>query len=95
MSSQYLKTSAPAEDEISQGNADILVDDLTMSLRRIIVPEDSHGADDGDTGGVGGNKDNALLVVRAFVARVAFAHDDVQPGARVTRAADPPGQAAH
>lgn len=89
---RYLETSAPTEDEIAQRNTDVLVDDLTVSPGRVIVPKDFHGTDDSDTGGIRGDKDNTLLVVRAFVIRVALPHNDVQLGARVTGAADPPVQ---
>lgn len=88
----YLKAFAPSENEIAHGDANILIDDLTMPFRRIIVPKHAHGSNDLDTGGIRRHDDDALLVVGAFVARIALAHDKVQFRAWVSRTADPPSR---
>lgn len=85
-----LETTTPAADEVADRHADVLVQNLAVSLGRIIVSKHLHRSDDAHTGRVGGNDDDALLLVRVRVRRVALAHDEVKARSGVAGATDPP-----
>ena len=51
---------------------------------------DTEHAVNGDAGGIGGNEDDALLLVGVGVVRVRLAHGNVDLAARVTSTRGPP-----
>ena len=55
-----------------------------MSFGSIIVAEDTHMTNNGDSGGIGRNKYDGLLLVRARVVWVVLTHDEVDCTAWVT-----------
>lgn len=61
-----------------------------MTLGRVVVPKDVHGADYFETGGVGGDDDDGLLEVAGGVGRVGFPDNEVECAADVGRSGDPP-----
>lgn len=58
-----LKALTPPIDEVLHGYTNVLVNNLTMALGRVIIPEDTHRANDLQTDCISGHDDNALLVV--------------------------------
>lgn len=86
----YLEAFAPAQDKIAHRHANVLVYDFTVSLRRIIVPKDAHGAHNLDTRGIGRYNDYALLTVLVGVVGVTLAKNQVQGTARIASTADVP-----
>jgi len=86
----HLEAFAPPQNQVAQRNANILVENLAMSLWSIVVSENLHGADDSYTWGVSGDQDHALLVVNVGVVRIALAHDDVNLCPRVSSPTNPP-----
>ncbi len=85
-----LETPAPSEHQVAQGNTDVLVDDLAVAFRRIVIAKHLHGTDDFDTGCVGGDEDDTLLLVRIAVVGIRLAHNNVNGATRITGARDPP-----
>ena len=86
----YLKTFTPPQDQVAQRNANILVENLTMSLRSVIVPKNPHRSDDSHTWGVSRDKDHTLLLVDIGVVRITLAHNDVDFRPWVSGSANPP-----
>ena len=58
-----LKALAPAQDQVAQGYADVVVDNFAVTLWSIVVTEHAHGADDLYARRVGRNDDDTLLAV--------------------------------
>lgn len=85
-----LETTALAQDDVFHRHADVLEEDVTVTVRGIIVAKDTEHAVNGDAGGVGGNEDDALLLVGAGVVLVRLAHGNVDLAARVTGTRGPP-----
>jgi len=65
-----LKASAFSEHNAVQGDADVLEDDVTVTVRRIIISKYTEHTMNRDTGCVGWNQHNRLLLVHALVVRV-------------------------
>ena len=86
----YLEALAPAQNQVAQRYANVVVDDLAMSLRCIVVSEYLHRADDFHAWRVGRYDDDALLAVAVRVIRIALAKDEVHCAARVASTGDPP-----
>ena len=86
----HLKTFTPPQDQVTQWDANVLVENLAMTLRSIIIPENPHRPDDGHARGIGGDEDYTLLLVNVGVVRITLAHDDVDSRPRVSSSADPP-----
>ena len=87
----YFESFPPTQNKVVQGNADIFIDDLAVSLRCVIIPEDMHGANDLDARSVSRDDDYALLLVTALVAWITFSHDQVHFSPWVASPTDPPG----
>lgn len=85
-----LETTAFAEDEVVNGYANILERDVTMAVRSVIIPKNTEGTVDGDTGGIGRNEHDRLLLVRVLVCGIGLSHGDVDLAARVGSAGRPP-----
>lgn len=85
-----LESSTPSEHQIAQGNADIVVDYLRVAFRGIVETQDVHVSDDLHTRRIGGDDDDALLVVRACVVGVTLAHDKMHFRPRVPSSTDEP-----
>lgn len=86
----YLKAPTPSKDKVSERNPDILVDNLAMTLRCIVVTEDSHRADYLNARCVCGNYDHALLVISICVVGVTLSHDQVKFCPGISCSTDPP-----
>ena len=86
----YLETLAPVPDEIAQRDADVLVDNLAMTLRSIVVTEDLHRTNNLHAGCIGRNNDDTLLPIAVGVVRVTLAEHKVKRTSGIAGAADPP-----
>jgi hypothetical protein len=86
----YLEAPSPAEDKIAKRYANILINDFTMTLWRIIITEDLHGTHNLDTWCVCRNNNDALLCVCIGVVRVVLAKNQVELTAGIASAANPP-----
>ena len=84
------KTSAPTENDAIERNADIVVNDFAVTFWSVIITEHRHRANDFDTRSICGYENNTLLIVMAFVVRVALAHHEMDLCSWVSCAADPP-----
>lgn len=69
-----------------QGHADVLEEDVTVTVRGVIIAKDAKHAVDGDSRGVCWDEDDTLLLVGAGVVGVCLAHCDVDLAARITGA---------
>ena len=88
----HLEPFTPTQDKVAQGHANIVVNDLTVTLRCIVVAEHLHRPDHLDSGGVCRDEHDTLLAVLVRVVRVALTQDQVQSAARVAGAADVPAK---
>jgi hypothetical protein len=87
-----LKTTTPTKNKVAEGHTHIVINDLTVTLGGVVVPEHLHGSNDVDSGGVGGDENDTLLVVLVFVVRVALAQHKVDCATRIASTADPPAR---
>jgi hypothetical protein len=71
---------------VIQGHADVLEEDVTVTVRGVIIAKDAKHAVDGDSRGVCWDEDDTLLLVGAGVVGVCLAHCDVDLAARITGA---------
>ena len=82
-----LEAPAAAEDDIALRHPHIMEADVHMAMRRVVVAEDAHGADDLDARGVQGHENLRLAVVPRR-AGVGHHHDDHDLATRVAGAGD-------
>src|SRR5690606_20129044 len=82
------ETGAFFSEQVLDGDADVVVDDLTVTVL-VVTAEDRDVADYGDAGGVDGDEDHGLLAVW-WGAGVGLAHDDQNRAPRVGGTAGPP-----
>lgn len=86
----HLKALAPAEhDTVLLLEPNVVVQDLAVSLRRIIISHDRQRADDGDARRVGRDEHNRVALVLVRVIWVGQADEDMDPVARVAGTRDP------
>jgi hypothetical protein len=69
---------------VIQGHADVLKEDVAVTVRGVIVAKDTEHTVDGDSRGICWDENNALLLVGAGIVGVCLAHCDVDLAARVT-----------
>jgi hypothetical protein len=84
------ESTTPAEHEVGQRYADVVVDYFTVSFRRIVITKDFHWPNDLHSRCIRRNNDHALLLVLVLVVGVTLAHNQVYLAARVARSTDPP-----
>ena len=88
------KAAALTEDDVRCRHAHIFKLDVCVAVRSVVVAEHRQHALDGYAGGVGGNKDDGLLAVGAWLDTLFFifrgscpAHDNVELAAGIAGAA--------
>lgn len=79
-----------AQNHVGGGNTDVLERDVAVTVRRIVEAHDRKHAVDDDTGCLGGNKDDGLLLVLIGVVGICLAQDNEDLAARVTNSGGPP-----
>jgi hypothetical protein len=89
------KTSAPPENDVIERNADLVVNDFAVTFWGVIITEYRHRANDFDTRSIRRYENNTLLIVNAFVVRVALAHNEMDLCSWVSCATDPPERLEH
>ncbi len=87
---EYLEALAPSEHQVAYWDADIVVNDFTMTFGCIIVSKYLHWADDFDTGRISRNEDDTLLLVAIGVGRIALSHKNMNFTPGITSSANPP-----
>jgi hypothetical protein len=85
-----LEPATPAEYEVRERHAHVVVDDLVVALGCVVVPKNRHRAHEAHARRVRWHDYNTLALVRVRVVRCALAHHDVHLTAWVTCTADPP-----
>ena len=85
-----LESSAPSSDQVVLGDDDILVDDLAVSLGRIVVSKHRKRTDNRDSGVVGRDDDDGLPRVGGRVEGVRLSHHQVHRVTGITSSRDPP-----
>ena len=72
LSNSDLEPSAPAKYQVSQRHTDIVVDDLRVTLGRVIVPHDHHMTNNLDARSISRDDHDALLLIRVGVIWVTL-----------------------
>jgi hypothetical protein len=90
-----LESFAPAQDEITYWDSDVLVDDLAVAFRRVVIPKNLHGPDNLHTGGIRRYKDNTLLLICTLVSWVTLSEHQMNFATRVPSTRDPPIYSEH
>jgi hypothetical protein len=85
-----LKASPPTKHEVGQRNANIVIDDFSVSFRCIVVPINVHGPDVFDAWVIGRHQYYGLLEILILVVWVRLSHDNMKLAARIACSRDPP-----
>ena len=86
----YLEPPTPPKHEVAQRDPHVVVDNLTMSLRGVVITKDLHRPHYFHTRCICGDENHALLSMGILVIRVIFAHDEMHFRPRITRTTDVP-----
>jgi len=74
------------EQQIRPGHAHVFEQQLSMSVRRIVVPKNVEHANDGDARRIPWHQDHRLLLVAIGILSIRFSHHDQHLASRI---ADP------
>jgi hypothetical protein len=85
-----LETAALAEQDVRNRNHDVLEQNFSLSVGRIVVAEYWQGAHDLNPGCIAWDKDHRLLLVAIRITRIGLAHEDEQLATRIERSGGKP-----
>jgi hypothetical protein len=85
-----LEAAALAQHHVGSRDADVVEEDLSVAVRRVVVPEDGEHALDCDARGGSWDEDDGLALVDLRVVGRGLAHDHVDLAAEVACPGGPP-----
>jgi hypothetical protein len=85
-----LKPTALTQHHVRSRDPDVVEDDVSVTVRRVVVPEDGKHAVDPDSWGRRGDKDDGLPLVHFGVIRGRLAHYQVDFAAEISCSRGPP-----
>jgi hypothetical protein len=85
-----LEPAAFAQDHVRRRDTDVVEEDLSVAVRRVVVPEDGEHALDRDAWGGSWDEDDGLALVDLRMVGGRLAHDHVDFTAEVACTGGPP-----